>query len=135
MTTLHPAAVAIRAAVSFVAMPPVPHSVPDVLVSTSANAPMSHTSGMRRAWGWETRGRLCARSSPSPSPSLSVLVWYHDNTITLTLTLHLWSAGVTTRHAPCVTSECNHAPHLRVLVGYHNMMPLTLHPWCVCVTS
>jgi hypothetical protein len=34
ITMRQPAAVAIRAAVSFVAMPPVPHCVPAVLVST-----------------------------------------------------------------------------------------------------
>lgn len=46
MTTLQPAAVAMRAAVSFVDMPPVPHSVPEVLVSISASSPMSQTSGI-----------------------------------------------------------------------------------------
>jgi hypothetical protein len=50
MTMVQPAAVAMRAAVSLVTMPPVPHCVPAEVVS-AASCVMSSTTGMRRAEG------------------------------------------------------------------------------------
>ena len=43
MTVEQPAAVAMRAAVSLVAMPPVPHCVPRVLVSTCHSSKVEHS--------------------------------------------------------------------------------------------
>lgn len=50
MTMVVPAAVAMRAAVSFVTMPPVPHCVPVVLVSAVSRV-MSSTTWMGLASG------------------------------------------------------------------------------------
>ncbi len=91
MTMLQPAAVAMRAAVSLVTMPPVPHCVPVVLVSAvralmSCTSWMGVASGFTCAWGaWVTHRSVVGDVLLRRAASVAAAVVYASRTCNVLL--------------------------------------------------